>query len=326
MTGTAVGIDVGGTKCLGVVIDQAGEVLEEVRVPTPRTGPALIDALAQTASQLLGTDAGGRSSGPIGVGLPGLVDTRGVLRFAPNLPRVVELAVADDLSDRLDGRPVVAGNDVNCACWGERTFGAARDHDDVLLVTLGTGIGGGVVTGGRLLLGANGFAGEVGHMVVDPHGPPCPCGRRGCWERFASGSGLGRLAQDAARAGRSDRMVELAGGDADDVRGEHASRAAAEGDPGALAVVDELAWWLAVGLASLANVFDPDRIVVGGGLIGSGDLFLEPASAYFWEMVEGAHHRPEIDIVLAALGEHAGAVGAAALATANPSGAAGDRQ
>jgi glucokinase len=170
------------------------------------------------------------------------------------------------------------------------------------------------VTDGRLLLCTRGFAGEVGHMVVDPHGPPCPCGKRGCWERYASGSGLGRLAREAAQAGQSPRIVALAGGDPEAVRGEHATQAAAEGDAGAEAVLERFAWWLALGLANLANAFDPDRIVVGGGLITAGERFLAPTRRAFHDLVEAVDHRPEIPIVAAQLGARAGAVGAAAFA------------
>jgi glucokinase len=176
------------------------------------------------------------------------------------------------------------------------------------------GIGGGIVASGRPLLGANGFAGEFGHMVVDPHGPPCPCGKRGCWERFASGSGLGRLAREAAHAGQATRVLELAGGDPENVRGENVTTAAAEGDQEASAVMAQFAWWLALGLANLANVFDPEVIVVGGGLIEAGDVLLTPTRLAFGELVEGVEHRPPIRIVAAELGERAGAIGAAVLA------------
>ena len=315
MAGTAVGLDLGGTKCLGVVVDDTGRVVEEVRLRTPKGADAILDVLADAARQLLATDAGSRSEGRVGVGVPGLVDVDGVLRFAPNLPGVVDLPVAAGLSERLGGVAVKALNDATCACWGERTHGAAQGCNHVLLITLGTGIGGGIVTDGHLLLGARGFAGEVGHMVVDPHGPPCPCGKRGCWERYASGSGLGRLAREAAQAGQSPRIVALAGGDPEAVRGEHVTQAAAEGDAGAQAVLERFAWWLALGLANLANVFDPDRIVVGGGLVTSGERFLVPARLAFHDLVEAVDHRPEIPIVPALLGEHAGAVGAAVFAS-----------
>jgi glucokinase len=183
-----------------------------------------------------------------------------------------------------------------------------------VLVTLGTGIGGGIVCEGRLLRGANGFAGEIGHTVVDPHGPPCPCGKRGCWERFASGTGLGRLARDAAHAGQAPNVVALAGGDPDAVRGEHVTKAAAAGDPDAVGVMARYAWWLALGLANMANTFDPEVIVLAGGLVEAGDVLLEPTRSAFEGLVEAADQRPPVRIVLAELGERAGAIGAAKLA------------
>src|SRR5205807_3790376 len=157
------------------------------------------------------------------------------------------------------------------------------------LVTLGTGIGGGIVADGRLYRGANGFAGEIGHMVVDPHGPLCPCGQRGCWERFASGSGLGRLGREAAMAGAAPRLVELAGGDAEAVRGEHVTEAAREGDGEARAVMERFAWWGALGLVNLVNAFDPALFVIGGGLVAAGDLLFDPLRSQFSELLDAGN-------------------------------------
>jgi glucokinase len=185
-----------------------------------------------------------------------------------------------------------------------------------VLVTLGTGIGGGFVSDGRLVRGANGFAGEPGHMVVDPNGPPCPCGKRGCWERFASGSGLGRLAREAAHAGRLDEVVHLAGGDAESVRGEHVTMAAKAGDIGALAVLGELGWWLALGLSNLALALDPAVMVYGGGLVDTVTLVIDRVSTAFGELLEGRAYRPDVKILPALLGERAGAIGAALVARA----------
>jgi glucokinase len=308
--GSTVGVDVGGTKILGVVLSADGVVGDEARAPTPMQGEELLDAVAGVIATL----APGRTGLLVGIGAPGLVDGDGVLRFAPNLPAVVGLPIRAGLEARLPSATVRVANDASCAGWGERVLGAARGRDDVLLVTLGTGIGGGIVSGAQLQEGANGFAGEFGHMVIDPHGPRCPCGKRGCWERFASGSGLGRLGREAAEAGDAPRLVELAGGDPEAVRGEHVTRAAAEGDPGATAVMASFAWWLALGLANLANVFDPGTIVIGGGLAGAGLILLEPVRAAFAGLVEAFEYRPRIDIVAARLGEQAGAVGAALLA------------
>jgi len=207
--------------------------------------------------------------------------------------------------------PVVLGNDATFATWAEATIGAAAGAGDVLMATIGTGIGGGAVIGGRLVGGRHGFAGEFGHMVVDPSGPRCPCGHQGCWERYASGSGLGWMAREAAQAGVAHRVVELAGGDPEDVRGEHVTRAAAEGDAEAGAVMARFASWLALGLANLATIFDPEVIVLGGGMVESGDVLLSPTRAAFDGLLEGARHRPPIRMVAAALGERAGAIGAA---------------
>jgi glucokinase len=306
-----VGVDVGGTKCLGVVVDGTGAVVAEHRVTTPRTGEGLVDALADVA-RVLQTD---RPVTGVAVGVPGLVDGRGVLRFAPNLPGVTELDVGALLSERL-GRPVHVDNDATCALWAESQVGAAAGVGHVLFAALGTGIGGGMVSDGRIHRGANGFAGEIGHVVVDPNGPLCPCGQRGCWERYASGSGLGWMGREAAQAGRAAAVLALAGGDAEAVRGEHVTRAAAQGDPEAAAVVARFAWWVALGLANLANVLDPGCIVIGGGMVESGEVLMRPTRLAFAQLVEGVAHRPHIPIRAAALGERAGAIGAALLARA----------
>jgi glucokinase len=309
MPGQFIGVDVGGTKVLGVVATNAGEVLREERVATPGGGDAILDRVVDVVDALrvdMETPA-------IGVGMPGLVDHDGVLRFAPNLPGVTELPVRTELERRLPGATVRVENDASCAAWGERILGAARGRDDALLVTLGTGIGGGIISGGRLLTGAHGFAGEIGHMVINPHGPPCRCGQRGCWERYASGSGLGRIAREAANAGQADRVIELAGGDPEDVKGEHVTAAAAEGDEQAGEIFNRFAWWLALGLANLANIYDPSVFVLGGGLVEAGEVLLQPTRTAFVELLEGAEHRPVVEIVPAQLGERAGAIGAAAL-------------
>ena len=307
--GVAIGLDLGGTKCLGLAVAPDGEVVAEERVPTPTEGgDRLLDVLAAVVRDVAA--AAGDEPGSVGVGAPGLVDAEGVLRFAPNLRPAIGLPIADGLRRRLGVR-VHVDNDVTCAAYGEWTAGAAAGVDDTLLVALGTGIGGGLVVGGRLVHGAHGYAGEIGHMVVDPDGPACPCGQRGCWERFASGSGLGRLAREAAVSGRAPAVVDLAGGDPDRVRGEHVTDAAQAGDPDAVAILGSFAWWLALGLANLTNVLDPARIVVGGGLVDDAPLWLDATRDAYAGMVVGASARPEVPIVAALLGARAGAVGAA---------------
>ncbi len=250
----------------------------------------------------------------VGVGVPGLVDRQGVLKFAPNLLGASGTAVKEGLEGRLGGRVAVqVDNDATCTAAGECAYGAASGRLDVLFVTVGTGIGGGVLAGGRILRGGGNLAGEIGHMVVNPHGPPCGCGRRGCWERYASGSGLGRIARDYAYAGQAGRVVALAGGDSDAVRGEHVVRAAAEADESAVAILGEFSFWLALGLANLANILDPEMIVIGGGLVGAGEVLFGPVREAFASQLEGASLRPEIEIAAASLGERGGAIGSAVL-------------
>lgn len=313
------GLDLGGTKLLGILLDPhsaSGPLLTE-RVPTP-TGVdavkgALVDlgaTLVRRAKSELGRDVSG-----VGLGAPGLVDRSGTLRYGPNLPGVVDVALADVLHEGL-GLPATVDNDATCAAWGEHERGAARGRNHSITITLGTGIGAGITVKGEVLRGANGFAGEPGHMVVDPTGPLCPCGRRGCWERYASGSGLGRLAREAAHAGFAERVVELAGGDAEDVKGEHVTRAAAEGDAQALQVIGRFAWWVALGIANVVSLLDSEIVVLGGGLAQAGELLIAPTRSAYNELVLAADHRPEVPIVIAELGEQAGAIGAALLAAA----------
>jgi len=311
----AIGVDVGGTKILARLVDPAAPLLAlgHVRVDTPRGAPAILAAMHDAVEQVHDARPVGAAVATIGLGLAGLVDRHGVLRFAPNLPSAIDFDPGPSFAERWSV-PVVVDNDANCAAWAEHRLGVARNVRNLVLVTLGTGIGSGMVVDGILQRGVAGFAGEPGHMVIDPSGPPCPCGRRGCWERFASGSGLGRLARDAAEAGQAERVVALAGGGAEDVRGEHVTRAALEGDADAIAVLGQFAWWVALGVANLVNVCDPELIVIGGGLTEAGELLLAPTREAYAGLVLAHEHRPPVRIVGAELGGEAGAIGAGLLA------------
>jgi glucokinase len=332
--GVTVGIDVGGTKILGLAVDAHGAVLAEAKVPTPRLanqdtagsgGHAVIEAIAEVTERVIDTLAS-TGAGPVsavGVGVPGLVDDHGMLRFAPNLPGGDGLDIAGRLAERLPGLAIVVDNDATCAVVAEWVYGAAVGATDAVVVTLGTGIGGGLIVNNAVARGALGFAGEIGHMVVDTSGPSCPCGKRGCWERFASGTGLGRMAREAAHAGRLDQVLRAAGGDPESVRAEDVTAAAATVDAQAQAVLEELGWWLALGLANLANILDPSVFVIGGGLVEALDLVIGPVRSAFDDLVEGRPGRPEVMIHLAYLGERAGAVGAGVLARRDHRGLAG---
>jgi glucokinase len=301
-----VGIDVGGTKALGVALDADGAVIAEDRRPTPRgknsLGP-LIDTLVELSASL-------GAEGSLGIGVPGLVTRDGVLRAAPNLDGVADFEVGRLLSEKL-GHHVAVDNDATCATVSEWQLGAARGTDNMMLVTLGTGIGGGLVANGAVQRGMNGFAGEFGHMVIHPNGPRCPCGRRGCWERYASGSGLAMLAREAATGRRLQAVVARAGGDPQDVRGEHVMAAALDGDVEALAVIDDFGRWVALGLSNLTNAFDPEMFVLGGGLAEGAELYLEPIARWYGELLYQPELRPMPRIEFAQWGPLAGAVGAA---------------
>jgi len=303
-----LGLDIGGTKVLGVLLDDDGKVAREVKLRSPDAG---MDTLVATAAAIVED----LSPGPIavGVGAAGLVDPNGKLRYAPNLPHVREAPLREALAAATN-RPVIVDNDANVATIGEATCGAAVGARDVLMVTLGTGIGGGMLFNGELYRGANHFGGEFGHFTIDRDGPLCACGERGHWEAIASGSALGRMARELVQLGRAEALIAAAGGDALAVTGVHVGLAAAAGDPEAIGLLTRYADNVALGLAGLSNILDPERIVIAGGLVELGPLLFNPLGEAFRRHVEGADYRPPVAIVPAQLGERAGAVGAAVLA------------
>jgi glucokinase len=292
-----IGVDVGGTKILALLldVDAPDAPIASKRLPTPGTSEEVIEAIIEAVRFL---DA----PGPVGLGLPGLVDSDGVLRGAPNLPCLVDIELREPL-ERALGVRVSIDNDSTCALRAEMAVGVARGVDDVVLVTLGTGIGGGVAIGGEVRRGAHGFAGEPGHMLVDPDGPLCVCGRRGCWERYASATGLVRMANESAS------FADARGA----ITSERLVADARAGDPAALAIWDTFAGWLANGLANLADVLDPELLVIGGGLVDVADLFLEVTRERFLDDTVGGRARVRTRIEPAALGHESGAVGASLL-------------
>jgi glucokinase len=302
---SAVGIDLGGTKIAGIRMDEQGQVLAREEEPTPADPEGILEVMLR----LTGSLAAGLADA-VGVGAAGMVEFEaGALRFAPNLP-LRDVPIRSLIEDG-SGLRCVVDNDTNVAAWGEYRFGAARGHDHVLLVTVGTGIGGAIVTGGRLHRGAHGFAGEIGHVIVEPGGPECGCGNRGCWEQVASGKALDRLAEAEAERHPDGAIARAAEGPAN---GRSASIAARAGDGAAREIYEEVGRRLGEGIAGLVNVLDPDLVVVGGGVADEGDLLLGPARGAFRETVEAVDRRPDVPIVTARLGNEAGAIGAAALA------------
>jgi glucokinase len=312
-TGLAIGIDIGGTKVLGGVVDPSGKVLATARRDTPaddvgKTADFIVEVVQELARD--------HAVDAVGIGAAGWIDvTRSRVLFAPNLAWRDE-PLRDRLAARID-LPVVVENDGNAAAWAEFRHGAARDAtDSMVLVTVGTGIGGGLVIGGHLLRGANGIAAELGHVRVVPDGHACGCGRHGCLEQYASGTALVRYARDRAVADPTSagRLLELAGGSVDAVTGPLVTRAARVGDPASLAAFADVGRWLGSGLADLVNTLDPEILVLGGGVAEAGDLLLTPARAAYHDQLGARRTLPVAPVVAAELGNTAGVVGAADLA------------
>jgi glucokinase len=307
----AIGIDVGGTKIAGGVVDGAGQILEELQVVSPATDVHAIEAAIEKLVTELSTR---HRVDAVGIGAAGYIDkSRSVVLFAPNLAWR-DLDLKADLEARLDV-PVVVENDANAAAWGEFQFGAGHDVDDLLLVTVGTGVGGGVVLDGSLYRGAFGVGAEIGHMRVVPNGLLCGCGNHGCFEMYASGSALVRECRAAAHAGSllAADLLERAGGDPDAITGPLVTEAARDGDTFALEQLALLGRWLGEGIASLTAVLDPAVVVIGGGVSAADDLLLDPTRAAFASQLTGRGHRPMLEIRRARLGNRAGLIGAADL-------------
>ncbi len=311
--GHTIGVDIGGTKVAGGVVDESGQILARARVETPaKDAQAAEDAIVAVVEQLRGDF----DIEAVGLGIAGFVDQgRSRVYFSPNLPDWHNEPVRDDVSRRV-GLPVVVENDANAAAWGENRFGAGREETDLVCVTVGTGIGGGIIVEDRLYRGRFGIGGEIGHMQVVAEGRLCGCGQRGCWEQYASGNALVRDARERAAESRSEASVLLRMGDGtpEMITGRHVTEAARLGDEVALAAFATVGRWLGQGLADLVAVLDPGRFILGGGVSEAGDLVLKPAREGFEALITGRDVRPVAQVVLAELGNDAGLVGAADLA------------
>ncbi|MFT4286832.1 ROK family glucokinase [Nocardioides sp.] len=304
----SAGVDVGGTKILAGVVDDEGVVLEELRVTSPAADP---DAIAATIGGLVKDLAARHPIETVGVGAAGYIDKSGTVLFAPNIAwRDVDLK---GYVEAASGLPTVVENDANAAAWGEFAYGAGKDVDDLLLVTVGTGVGGGLVLDGELYRGAFGVGAEIGHLRVVPGGRLCGCGNHGCWEQYASGNALVRFAREAAAAGSAPALLDRAVGEVAAINGQLVSAAARDGDEVAIGLFAELGRWLGEGIASLVAVLDPAVIVLGGGVSEAGDLIIAPTRAAFEGELTGRGHRPVAEVRQAVLGNRAGLIGAADL-------------
>ncbi len=312
MASNTIGIDVGGTKVLGGVVNENGEILTTARRDTPREGGrALTQTIADVANELLNE----YQVDSIGVSAAGFISSdRETILATPNIAGWNGVNLDRELTQILSKR-IVLENDANAAAWGEFKFGAGRGRSDLTLLTLGTGVGGGLILGGSLFRGAFGIGAELGHIRIVPEGHLCGCGIRGCLEQYASGSALLRHARQAISASPDIARNLLARGDGtlEGLRGEHITDAAREGDSVALAAFNTMAGYLGAGIASLCAVIDPSCIVLGGGVIDAGEIFLGPTREAALRLIPFSGKHPYPEIIPAELGNGAGLVGVADL-------------
>jgi glucokinase len=311
--GLSIGIDVGGTKVLGGVVDDKGVVLARARKDTPRQGgAALTQTIAETVKELM-VDHKVES---VGVSAAGFVSSdRKTMLATPNIADWNDVDLDSQLKS-LIGLPVVIENDANAAAWGEAKFGAGRKQNHMMMLTVGTGIGGGIVVDGQLYRGAFGIAAEFGHMRVVPEGHICGCGARGCFEQYASGNALLRHAREAINASPEVARNLLSRGDGTvaGLTGQIITQAAQEADPIALAAFNTTGQWLGAGIASLAVLLDPACVVIGGGVIDAGEILLAPTRESLERTMPFAGKHPYPELIAAELGNDAGLVGVADLA------------
>ena len=311
--GLTIGIDVGGTKILGGVVDESGEVLATARTDTPRQGgKVLTQAIADIAKELLDK----HEAGSIGVSAAGFVSSdRKTMLATPNIADWNGVNLDYELTT-LIGLPVIIENDANAAAWGEAKFGAGRNQAHMMMLTVGTGIGGGIVVNGALYRGAFGIAAEFGHIRVVPDGHLCGCGARGCFEQYASGKALLRHAREAINASPEIARNLLSRGDGTvaGLTGSAITDAARDGDPVALAAFTTTGQWLGAGIASLSAILDPACVVIGGGVIDAGEILLKPTREALERTMPFAGKHPYPQIIAAQLGNKAGLVGVADLA------------
>ena len=311
--GLTMGIDIGGTKVLGGVVDQDGNVLAHARRDTPaEDGPKIVQCVVEVIREL----SEKHEVEGVGIGAAGWIDAkRSTVLFAPNLAWRNE-PLRDEVARHIPV-PVVVENDANVAAWAEFQFGAGADaNESMVMFTIGTGIGGALVLGGELMRGANGIAGELGHVLAVPNGHPCGCGRLGCIEQYASGNALVRFAQGLAKEDPTGaaHLIELAGGSIGAISGPMVTTAAKAADPVAREAFRQVGYWLGNGLADLVQIIDPQLLVIGGGVIDAGDALLHPTRDAYVAALAQRGRLQGAEIRGALLGNLAGVVGAADLA------------
>lgn len=307
-----IGIDIGGTKVLGGVVDSTGKVIDSARRATPSAGGM---ELIATVIDLIKEFQQKHQVAGVGISVAALISSdQGTIVGAPNIANLSELNFVNEIKKEIN-LPVIAENDANAAMWAEFKFGNAKGFNPVIFFIIGTGMGGGLVIDGKLFRGAHGIGAEFGHMIVQPQGIKCGCGTQGCIEQYASGSALMRYAKEGIEADpqKGKRLLELAGGNLNELTGSVLTTAAKNGDELAIAAFNKQANWLGSACASYTLLLDPQAIVVGGGVVDAGELFLEPVRKAMHTYLPFGKSHPVPKIIAAKFGNDAGLIGAADL-------------
>lgn len=315
-----IGIDLGGTNIAGAIVDESGKIIRRTSTPTlpERGAEAVVKDIVNICLQLTQEEGIPMDEiGSIGVGSPGIVDSnKGVVVFAGNLD-FRNVTVAEQIQKHIQ-KPVYLENDANAAGYGEYIYGAGNIYKDIVVITLGTGVGGGIVLDGKIVPGSFNAGAELGHMVMVVDGEPCTCGRKGCWERYSSATGLIREAKKAADQNPESKLNEMVGGDLSRMNAKIPFDAAQAGDPVASKVVEEYIKYLAIGLANVINFIQPEAIILGGGVSAQGDKLIHPLKKRMIEEIFGGADWFKTEIKVAELGNDAGIIGAAMLHRLHP--------
>lgn len=309
-----VGVDVGGTKIAAGIMDSKGKIIEQKTVPTEaEEGPkAVINRIIDIIYEVLEKSSITKKDvKALGIGMPGPLNTKkGIVKNPPNLPYWDNVPIVRILENELK-LPVVMENDANAATLAEYLFGQSKKVDNFIYITVSTGIGGGVITNGKLLKGESGNAVEIGHMTINFSGPKCGCGNLGCWESYASGTALARFAKEGVMSGKKTLITELAGKNA--IKAEHIFEASQLGDEFAKELVEKEGFYLGVGLANIINTFNPKLVSIGGGLSNAWDMFYDKMICVMNRLALKANNE-DVEIIKATLGKNVGLVGACAIA------------
>lgn len=311
----SIGVDIGGTKILAALVDERGSISGQIHRETPQHDVA---ATEHVLAELIKEISEGHEDLPVGIGAAGWMDKKGkTVLFSPHLSWRNE-PVRERLMS-LVGHDITLVNDADAAGWAEHRFGAGRGENDMVCLTLGTGIGGAVILGGQIHRGKSGIAGEFGHQVIVPGGHRCACGNRGCWEQYASGNALGRDGAELVRTKSpvAFRLRAAVSNDPDAVSGIVVTELAAAGDPACRDLISDMGEWLGLGISNLASVLDPGIVVIGGGLGTASKQLIKTAEEAYRRTLSGRGYRPFARICQAELGPAAGLIGAADLAREN---------